>query len=81
MVMGGILLLAKHGSLGRFLIGLGGGMAIVGLLISMGEALYVTGLSAPIFHEAYFGLYWFGAILATISILLSRRYRETKPII
>lgn len=56
-------------------------MAIVGLLFSMAEALYVTGLSAPIFHEAYFGLYWDGAILATISIYLSRKEPGNKPII
>jgi hypothetical protein len=80
-IAGGVLLLLKHGSGGRFLIGLGGGMAIFGLLFSMAEALYVTGLSAPIFHQAYFGLYWIGAILATISIILSRGSRETKPII
>lgn len=80
-IVGGILLLGKHGSAGRVLIGLGGGMAILGLLFSMAEALYVTGPSAPIFHQTYFGLYWIGAILATISILLSRRAPETKPIV
>jgi hypothetical protein len=48
-------------------------MAIFGLLFSVGEALYVSGLSAPIFRQAYFGLFWIGAILATISIFLSRK--------
>jgi hypothetical protein len=81
VIIGGALLLLKHGSLGRFLIGLGGGMAIFGLLFAMGEALYVTGPSAPIFSQIYFGLYWVGAILATISIFLSRKSRETKPIV
>jgi hypothetical protein len=80
-IVGGILLLGKHGSAGRLLIGLGGGMAIFGLLFSMAEALYVTGLSAPVFHQTYLGLYWIGAILATISYFLSRRARETKPIV
>ena len=80
-VVGGILLLARHGSAGRFLIGLGGGMAIFGLLFSMAGALYTTGISAPIFHQAYLGLYWIGAILATFSYFLSRRFRETKPIV
>ena len=80
-IAGGVLLLLKHGSLGRFLIGLGGGMAIIGLLFSMAEALFVTGLSAPIFHQFYFGLYWVGAILATISIYLSRKEPGNKPII
>jgi hypothetical protein len=80
-IVGGLLLLAKHGSAGRFFIGLGGGMAIFGLLFSMAWALYATGLSAPIFQQVYFGLYWIGAVLATISYFLSRRARETKPII
>jgi len=80
-IVGGVLLLAKHGSAGRFLIGLGGGMAIFGLLFSMAEALYATGPSAPIFSQSYFGLYWIGAILATISYFLSRRSPETKPIV
>jgi hypothetical protein len=81
VIIGGVLLLAKHGSAGRFLIGLGGGLAIFGLLFAMGEALYVTGTSAPIFHQVYFGTYWIGAILATTAYFLSRRARETKPII
>ncbi|MDA4128984.1 MAG: hypothetical protein OK422_05985 [Thaumarchaeota archaeon] len=81
VVIGGILLLRKHGTAGRFLIGIGGGMAIFSLLFAMGEALYVTGTSAPIFRQVYFGLYWIGAILATISIFLSRKAPETKPII
>jgi hypothetical protein len=81
VIIGGVLLLGKHGSAGRFLIGLGGGMAIFGLLFAMGEALFVTGLSAPIFHQIYFGTYWIGAILATISIFLSRKAPETKPMI
>jgi hypothetical protein len=80
-IVGGVLLLLKHGSLGRFLIGLGGGMAIFGLLFAMAEALFVTGLSAPIFHQLYFGLYWVGAILATISIYLSRKEPGNEPVI
>jgi hypothetical protein len=80
-IVGGVLLLLKHGSVGRFLIGLGGGMAIFGLLFSVGEALYVSGLSAPIFRQTYFGLYWIGAILATISIFLSRKEPGNEPII
>jgi hypothetical protein len=81
VIIGGVLLLAKHGSAGRFLIGLGGGLAVFGLLFAMGEALYATGTSAPIFRQVYFGTYWLGAILATIAYFLSRRARETKPII
>jgi len=76
VIAGGVLLLRNHGSAGRLLLGLGGGMAIFGLLFSMAEALYVSGFSAPVFHQSYFTLYWTGAILATISILLSRRARH-----
>jgi len=73
VVAGGMLLLLNHRFVGRLLLGLGGGMAILGLLFSMAEALYVTGFSAPVFHQSYITLYWFGAVLATTSILLSRR--------
>lgn len=76
VVAGGVMLLRRHSFAGRVLIGLGGGMAVLGLIFSMAEALYVTGLSAPVFHESYFTLYWFGSILATISVLLSRRARR-----
>jgi len=74
--LGGILLLLKHSFSGRTLIGLGGGMAIIGLLFSMGEAYYASGFSSVIFHESYFTLYWIGAILATASIVLSLRAKH-----
>jgi hypothetical protein len=80
-IIGGVLLLLEHGSAGRVLIGLGGGTAIFGLLFAMVEALVVTGISAPIFYQQFFVLYWVGAILATISILMSRRDPATKPIL
>ena len=78
---GATLLWREHGSSGRFLIGLGGGTAVFGLLFSAGEALFVSGLSAPVFYQPYFTLYWIGAVLATASIIFSRRARATKPII
>lgn len=80
-IAGGVLLLRGHGSSGRFLIGLGGGTAIFGLLISIGRALVVSGASAPIYFQPYFVLYWIGAILATVSMLVSRRDPATKPLI
>ena len=73
VVAGGVLLLRHEGFAGRLLIGLGGGMAVFGLLFSMFEALYVTGFSAPVFHQTYFTLYWLGSIIATIASLLSDR--------
>lgn len=76
VVIGGLLFLRDHGFTGRLLIGLGGGTAIFGLLFSMAYALYVSGFSAPVFHQSYFTLYWFGSILATIASLLSRRARH-----
>jgi hypothetical protein len=79
-IAGGVLLLRGHGSFGRFLIGLGGGTAIFGVLLSVGEALFTTGFSAPVFYQPYFTLYWIGAILATISMFASRRDPTTKPI-
>jgi hypothetical protein len=80
-IVGGVLLLRGHGSSGRVLIGLGGGTAIFGLLFSIAEALFVKGISAPIFYQPYFVVYWIGAILATISIFMSRRDPATKPIV
>jgi len=74
-IAGGFLFLRKHSTSGRFLVGLGGGSAIFGLLFSVAVALYSTGLSAPIFQQSYFTLYWIGATLATTSILLSLRAR------
>jgi len=76
LVVAGGMLLRNHGSAGRFLIGFGGGMAVVGLLFSMAEALYVSGTSAPVFHQSYFTLYWFGSVLGTVSIMLSKRARH-----
>ena len=81
VIAGGALLLRKHGSVGRFLIGIGGGTAIFGLLFAMAEALYTSGSSAPIFYQPFFTVYWIGAILATISIFMSRKDPTTKPII
>jgi hypothetical protein len=81
VILGGFLLWREHGSSGRFLIGLGGGTAILGLLFSVAEALLRSGLSAPIFQQTYFTLYWIGAILATAAILFSRQAPATKPII
>jgi hypothetical protein len=75
-LIGGLLLLRKHSTSGRFLVGLGGGSAILGLLFSIAVALYSTGLSAPVFQQSYFTLYWIGAILATTSILFSLRGRN-----
>jgi small-conductance mechanosensitive channel len=73
VIIGAVSLLLNHRFLGRLLIGLGGGMAVFGLLFSMIEAFYVSGFSSLIFHQSYFTLYWVGAILATTSILLSRK--------
>ena len=73
---GGALLLRKHSTSGRIFVGLGGGSAILGLFFSIAVALYSTGLSAPIFQQSYFTLYWIGAVLATTSILLSLRGRN-----
>lgn len=73
VVAGGLLLLIRKVFTGGLLIGLGGGMAVFGLLFSMFEALYVTGFSAPVFHQTYFTLFWLGSILATIANLLANR--------
>jgi hypothetical protein len=73
---GGFLPFRKHSTSGRFLLGLGARSAILGLLFSVAVALYSTGLSAPIFQQPYFTLYWIGAVLATTSILFSLRGRS-----
>ena len=73
VIIGGILLLRRHGFSARLLIGLGGGMAILSLIFSMGAALFTSGFSSEIFHQSYFTLYWVGALLATAAIVLSRK--------
>src|SRR2546428_5489731 len=60
VIIGGLLFFRKHKSLGKFLILLGGGIGILGLVFSMIEAYYLSGFSLVVFHAEY----WVGIILA-----------------
>lgn len=69
VISGGALLLLGRRTSGRVLVWLGGGMGILGLLFTMGEAYYYAGFSLVVFHAEY----WIGLVLATFSFLLAKR--------
>ncbi|MFW9801897.1 MAG: hypothetical protein ACFFFC_04565 [Candidatus Thorarchaeota archaeon] len=48
VLIGGFLLTVERLYLGKFLIGTGAGMGIFGLIISIGQTLYTSGLDATI---------------------------------
>ncbi len=73
VIFGGSMFLLKHRISGRVLIGLGGGMAVVGLIVTMVVAFAGSGFSSPIFRISYFTVYWLGAILAIIAMGISIR--------
>ncbi len=73
VIFGGFMFLIKHRISGRILIGLGGGMAVAGLFVTMAVAYAGSGFSSPIFSISYFTVYWLGAILAIIAMGISTR--------
>jgi hypothetical protein len=72
VVLGGILILAKHMTMGRLLIMLGGGAGFLGLLISFGYIALANGTSEAVAEYPY----WLGLILA---ILGRRVAKGAKP--
>ena len=67
VILGGLLVLAKHLTTGKILIGLGGGVGFIGIAISVGYAVYVDGFSVLITHADY----WIGVLIATIGRYLA----------
>jgi hypothetical protein len=66
-ILGGVLVIAKHLTIGKILIGLGGGVGFIGIAISVGYAIYVNGFSILATHADY----WIGVVIATIGRYLA----------
>jgi hypothetical protein len=66
-ILGGILIITKHLTTGKILLGLGGGVGFVGIAISMGYAIYVSGFSVLATHFDY----WLGVLVASIGRYLA----------
>jgi len=66
-ILGGVLVIAKHVTVGKIFIGLGGGVGFIGIAISVGYAIYVNGFSILITHAEY----WIGVLIATIGRYLA----------
>jgi hypothetical protein len=66
-ILGGILLITKHLTIGKILLGLGGGVGFIGIAISLGYAIYVSGFSVLATHFDY----WLGVLIASIGRYLA----------
>jgi len=66
-ILGGALVIAKHLTIGKILIGLGGGLGFFGIAISAGYAIYVHGFSVLVTHVDY----WIGVLIATVGRYLA----------
>ena len=66
-ILGGVLVIAKHVTIGKILIGLGGGLGFIGIVISVGYAVYVHGFSVLVDHVDY----WIGVVIATVGRYLA----------
>jgi hypothetical protein len=68
VIGGGFVLLFTHVTAGRLLIYLGGGAGLLGLLASLGYAVYRLGVS----HVIYYAPYWLGLAMAVGARRLSK---------
>src|SRR5271169_1879701 len=66
-ILGGVLVMSKHLTIGKILIGLGGGVGFIGIAISVGYAIYVNGFSILVTHVDY----WLGVLIASIGRYLA----------
>jgi len=66
-ILGGVLVISKHLTIGKILIGLGGGVGFIGIAISVGYAIYVNGFSILATHVDY----WLGILIASIGRYLA----------
>ncbi len=74
VIGGGILIYAERRTIGRFVIGLGAGMGVFGLLFILGSSLlqgFTYTLSLLIVMSQ--SLAWIGVILSIVAALLARR--------
>ena len=61
-VLGGLLALAKHTTMGKLFIAFGGGMGLIGIGISFGYAIYANGPAILVIHIDY----WIGVLIASL---------------
>ena len=74
VIGGGILIYAERRTIGRFVIGLGAGMGVFGLLFILGSSLlqgFTYTLSLLIVMSQ--SLAWMGVILSIVAALMARR--------
>ena len=69
VMAGGLVVLANHTSIGRFIILLGGAGGFLGLLISFGYSAYKVGGVGPVL---YYLPYWAGLLLAVLGRRLAK---------
>jgi hypothetical protein len=69
VVAGGLVILARHTTVGRTLIYLGGGAGFLGLLISFGLSVYRLGGLDPVLSYLP---YWVGLALAVVGRRISK---------
>ncbi len=66
-ILGGLLIISKHVTIGKLVLGLGGGVGFIGIAISVGFAIYASGLSVLGTHFDY----WLGVLIASIARYLA----------
>jgi hypothetical protein len=78
VLIGGFLLTIERLRLGKFLIGTGAGMGIFGLIISVGQTLYTSGLNATVTWFAGMAMTMNGAaiILTIVARMMAGKSKE-----
>ena len=69
VIIGGTLLTTDRIGTGRFIIGLGAGMSLIGLIIYLGQSIWIAGTAAPLFDfatEVTQTIGWIGVILSIV---------------
>ena len=61
-ILGGILALLKHRTIGKLFVALGGGIGLIGIGIAVGYAIYTSGPSILVTHIEY----WIGVLIASV---------------
>jgi len=69
VIAGGLIVLAKHTSIGRLVILLGGAGGFLGLIVSLGYSVYKGGGIDPIL---YYLPYWVGLTIAVVARRLAK---------
>ena len=79
VIIGGFLLTKGRLSSGKLLIGLGAGLGLIGLLVSLGQLLYTSGLGAVVnfVMVASQSAGWVGTVLSIIARLAAGKSNQT----